>query len=135
MNTVDIINEEDGPKNTAFKVGIRVDESDLNGYTIWDPALQYKDPIYQTDACVVDFIDFAVQDGLAITLYWDGPTPRFMCALEGRGTLLPHPGPGWRNPQAAGTSGKILLSTSGANPGYPLNATIWMSVSKFQNKH
>src|SRR5271157_5799139 len=152
-NQFKVFVSEDGPKNTCFKVDVSLDSGDLDYEVIWDPYSLARDAICPTNACSIDEIQFAVQDGLVVGLFWDAPTPSVIVHLDGRGKFpvdwaggLPNDtgqvgainpnsglagvpqGGNISNPPAGNlltNSGRMLLSTFGWIPGQVMNASLF----------
>lgn len=115
VNTQIII---DGPRNTVVKVAGILDTSDVALAPIIDPAtLVGIDNTGTLKAATFRVIglNYNVEDGLEVRLYWDATAPTLIEALTGRGALPPscQAYGGLTNNAGAGKTGKISLSTSG----------------------
>ena|SRR5208282_1442214 len=84
-NMVNIQVTEDGARNSCFKVDVTLDSGDMTNYVIWDPLAMYIDYLSPTNSCAIDEIQYAVQNGISVGLYWDAPNPVPIVHLEGRG--------------------------------------------------
>jgi len=103
---------EDGERNTVAKVVLVADTSDYSGEVVLDPDTLYQTlPI--TDLLNVAEIQYSVQDGWYVSLFWDAPTPVLMVNLVGRGRFkVGNEFGGFQN-NASGATGVITLSTTG----------------------
>src|SRR5208282_2910888 len=81
-NLVSIQVTEDGARNSCFKVDVTLDSGDMTNYVIWDPLAMYIDYLSPTNSCAIDEIQYAVQNGISVGLYWDAPNPVPIVHLE-----------------------------------------------------
>ena len=116
-NSVGIQTTVDGPRNVIVKCTIYADTSDVSSTTLLDPAtLSATTP--PSNQLRIDEVQYSVQDGWYVNLFWDASSPVHITDLAGRGTfLIGTPFGGWQNNAGAGKNGKILVSTSGYASG------------------
>lgn len=112
-NDVSIKVSEDGPRNVVAKVTIVADTADLSNVTILDPAtLNATFPPFNLLA--VEEVQYSIQDGWVVTLYWDATTPKRIVSLTGRGIFpVGLNFGGIQNNAGVGRNGKITCSSSG----------------------
>jgi hypothetical protein len=118
-NVVNIQTIIDGPRHTIIKVSGILDTADLGNTTVADPALLVGvDNTGQLKAATFRIVgmNFDVEDGLAVNLYWDAATPVLIDSLVGRGALPPSYqayGGLTNNAALPGKTGKIIMNTQG----------------------
>ena len=112
-NTAEVEILVDGPRNTVAKVDIECTSADLSSTVILDPAALYTtNP--PTNQLRVDEIQYSVEDGWFVTLFWDASSPVIMVTLSGRGMFPVGPNFGAiQNNAGAGKTGKITATTTG----------------------
>src|SRR5208282_5732460 len=109
----------DGGKYTDLKVDMNIDTSNLAYQVFLNPAVQYIDPVGNpTTQYRIDQIDFAIQDGVAIDLFWDATVPVSIVRLVGRGRwpAVDYHQP-LQNNSGSGKTGSIGLSSTGWTAG------------------
>lgn len=114
-NSVDIQILNDGPANVTLKVSGELTVSDLAQQVLVDPALLgYMQPnlMLKASRLRITRINFDVEDGLALNLLWDAPTPVQIWSCTGRGEVKAKEFGGLTN-DAISPTGKILISTQG----------------------
>ena len=124
-NSVNVQKMLDGPRNAVFKVDVALDGSGdiTNPQTIVDPALLSSTgpndaPLHRVR---VDLLDWDVQDGLDINLFWDGAGPAPMWRMVGRSIEKAFHVGGLQN-NADQPNGKITM-TATSQQAIPLFAT------------
>jgi len=108
---------EDGDRNVVAKVTAVADTSDFASTTVLDPALlnATRPP---TNQLAVDEIQYSIEDGWQVELYWDATTPVLMTSLSGRGMFPVGPNyGGLQNNAGTGKTGKIKFLTIGYTSG------------------
>jgi hypothetical protein len=109
---------EDGPRNAVVKIDLENDTSDTAETVIVDPAtLSATFPI--SNQLRVDEIQYSIQDGWYVELFWKATTSKVMVTLAGRGMFPVGPNYGGlqNNATAPGNVGQISLSTTGYSSG------------------
>src|SRR5512142_1040200 len=116
-NSVGIQTTVDGPRNVIVKVAIYADTADVSTTTVLDPAtLSATTP--PTNQLRIDEVQYSVQDGWYVSLFWDATTAIHITDLAGRGTfLIGSPFGGWQNNAGTGKTGKITMTTTGYSTG------------------
>src|SRR5574340_1274640 len=108
----------DGPRNVIVKcVGI-LDTSDLATTDFIDPAALNgiqpgADTTLKASALAIKKIQWAVEDGLEVRLWWDATADVLIDDLTGRGCDSYESGQFLQNNAGAGKTGKIQISTEG----------------------
>jgi hypothetical protein len=108
----------DGPRNAVLKVAGILDTSDLASTVIADPAaLVGIDNTGGLKAATFRIIglNYSIEDGLEVRLFWDATTPVLIEALNGRGALPPscQRYGGLTNNAGIGKTGRITMTTEG----------------------
>lgn len=127
-NAVQVQILQDGPRNTIAKFTGELDTSN-EAYNVKLNPATYRatyslGPYVSPATWRIDFLEFAVSDGLVVNLYWDATTPQIIMPFAGRGNkhfknfggisgYLASASPGW--------SGGIGLSAIQL-PGYTYTA-------------
>ena len=116
-NSVSVQTTVDGPRNVVVKCTIYADTSDVSTTDLLDPAsLSATNP--PTNQLRIDEVQYSVQDGWYVNLWWDATTDVHVVDLAGRGTfLVGSPFGGWQNNAGSGKTGKIQFSTTGYSTG------------------
>jgi hypothetical protein len=116
-NVVAIQTTVDGPRNVITKVDIDCDTSDVSSTLVLDPSALYAtNP--PTNQLRIDEIQYSVQDGWFVSLFWDATTQKRIIDLVGRGTfLIGSPFGGLQNNAGTGKTGKINMTTTGYTSG------------------
>jgi hypothetical protein len=116
-NSVSVQTTVDGPRNVIAKCVIYADTSDVSSTLLLDPAaLSATNP--PTNQLRIDEVQYSVQDGWYVSLFWDATTQKHITDLAGRGTfLIGSPFGGWQNDAGAGKTGKINFTTTGYSSG------------------
>jgi hypothetical protein len=116
-NAVKVNVSDDGPRNVVAKVTVVADTSDVSATTILDPAtLLATNP--PTSQLAIQEIQYSVQDGWIVVLYWDATTAKRIVNLTGRGIFPVGPNYGGiQNNAGVGKTGIIKLATSGYTSG------------------
>ena len=120
----------DGSRNTVLKFVALLDTSNLASTLVVDIANQYKDPLDNPISTYrVDRLDYAVEDPIALNLWWGGVPTRFI-NLAGRGTMdLGKVYGGIPNTEATNVrNGQIYATTTGYVGGtlISLEVTLWL---------
>ena len=104
----------DGYRNTTLKISGWVNAGDISNYVVLDPST-----LSQIDAqgslaktVRVKRINFDIQDGIQVTLNWDGATPQLLWECAGRGEIKAASFGGITD-NATTPNGKITLTTFG----------------------
>jgi hypothetical protein len=128
-NTAAVQVTVDSARNVVAKVLIECTSADLGSTTLLDPAtLAATVPV--TNQLRLDEVQFAVEDGWFVTLYWDATSPVKIVDLIGRGKFpvgLDYGG--LQNNAGSGKTGKILATTTGYSTG-TMGATLIMHAVK-----
>jgi hypothetical protein len=116
-NALTIQTTVDGPRNVVSKVVAKADTSDFSLSTVINvSALSATIP--PTDQVRIDEIQYSVQDGWYVVLYWEATTNKRIVNLSGRGIFPVGPNYGGiQNDAGVGKTGNILLSTVGYTSG------------------
>ena len=125
----------DGPRNTVVKFEGVLDTSDLASTVIVDPAtLVGIDNTGNRKAAKfrIDDIQFNVEDGLSLNLFWDATTPVRVEELTGRGHMKYHTFGGLVSNAGAGVTGKITATTQGWVAAQILSFSLVMKLVKTQ---
>ena len=104
----------DGYRNTTLKIAGWVNAGDISNYVVLDPST-----LSQIDAqgslaktVRVKRINFDIQDGIQVTLNWDGATPQLLWECAGRGEIKAASFGGITD-NATTPNGNITLTTLG----------------------
>lgn len=106
----------DGQRNVVVKLSGILDTADITSTTVLDPATLSGIDDYGTKGTrlIIDHIDFNVESGLAVNLYWDATTPVLIHSLVNSGDDLDYKGfGGLYNNAGSGVTGKITYTTQG----------------------
>lgn len=108
----------DGPRNAVIKITGVLDTSNLAATVIADPSTMQgidNTGFLKAASFQITGLDYSIQDGIAVVLYWDATTPVVAETLNGRGCLPPSRNRygGIVNNAGAGKTGKILIATTG----------------------
>lgn len=114
-NSVTVQILEDGPRNTVVKFTGLLDTSNEAYNVKLDPAA-FTTNYIRPATWRIDFIEFALSDGIEAQLFWDAPTPGIIMPIAGRGNKHFHNFGGLTN-NAPGTTGGIGLAVVQL-PGY-----------------
>lgn len=110
----------DGPRNVVVKVDGILDTSDLATTTVADPAtltgIDYTGTLKALKLRLKE-IDYSIEDGLTVNLYWNATTPVILKSLNGRGSECYKDFAGIPNNAGAGVDGKVNVSTEGWTAG------------------
>ena len=117
----------DGPRNVVLKVDVSLDGSGdyTNPQTIVNvKTLSSMGPTFgpNPNRVRVDILDWDVQDGLSIYLWWDGAGPMPVWRMVGRSIEKAFHIGGLQN-NADQPNGNITMTTASAQNGVPLVAT------------
>ena len=110
---------QDGPRNAVVKMTGILDTSDLTRTDLVDPAtLTSMNPAYGANALAssvtISHIDFMVEDGLEVRLYWDATADVLATTLMGQGDMeFEDRFGGLVNNAGAGKTGKLQIETQG----------------------
>lgn len=88
-NTAQIVVLQDGPRNTVVKFTGTLDTSD-EAYNVKLAPATYRTtyslgPYGTPKTWRIDFLEFALSDGIEATLYWDATSPVIILPFAGRG--------------------------------------------------
>jgi hypothetical protein len=101
---------EDGEHNVIAKVILLADTGNYTNQVVLDPSLLY--PTFPpSDRLAIAEIQYSVQDGWVVELFWDAPTPKRIVDLTGRGMFPVGPNYGGLQNDASSPTGIITLST------------------------
>jgi len=124
----------DGPKNTRVRFEGVLTSADIPPFTIIAQPSTLSDlgPFagVKAKALRLDKIDYAIEDLLTITLFWDATVPVRICDLAGRGVIDNTKFFDWNNTQAAGWTGNITASSTGGAAGSALSFMINLAMTK-----
>ncbi len=121
----------DGPRNTILKLDGILDTSDQGSTIIVDPATlsDYNINGVKATKLRINKINFDVEDGLDVELFWDASSPVRIGNFVGRGKV-----DAWRYGgivnNATSPTGKITLQTQGWSTGAILSYTIVLELVK-----
>ena len=101
----------DGPRNQHEKYEQYLDTADVAQTTLTDPTLWNFNSVNGYPK--IDEIQYSIEDGITLDLWWDATTPVRIASLTGRGRFKPPTASGWPNNGGAGVTGKILYATQG----------------------
>lgn len=121
-NAVTIQIEQDGPRNVIVKVAGVLDTSDMVLQDLLDPAARSSiQPGWPGQPKATQFaikqIDFSVDDGLDLRLWWDATTDVLIESYTGRDGVDYAPYGFLQNNAGAGKTGKIQMDTLGYTSG------------------
>lgn len=106
----------DGPRNCVVKFEGILDTSDLGSTVVLNPALLVGMDNTGTQKAAklrITDINYAIEDGLAINLFWDATTPERIESLTGRGEREYEDFGGLVNNAGAGVTGIISATSQG----------------------
>jgi len=103
----------DGARNAVVKVVGIVDTSDISASDIVAPASFTPTPTKFR----IDKIQFAVEEGITVRLWWDANTDVYITTLNDTGEISAKEFGGLINNAGSGVTGKIQLSTEGYASG------------------
>ena len=121
----------DGPRNKILKLDGLLDTSDQGSTIIVDPATlsDYNINGVKATKLRINKINFDVEDGLDVELFWDASSPVRIGNFVGRGKV-----DAWRYGgivnNATSPTGKITLQTQGWSTGAILSYTIVLELVK-----
>ena len=115
----------DGERNAVVKITGVLDTSDVAIQQIVLPSSFSPVP----NQFRIDYIDYAIADGLEIRIFWDAPTPVDILPIAGRGRMAFWNFGGLQN-NAVGATGAIDLSTHGWATGDILNFSLVLEMVK-----
>lgn len=108
---------EDGPRNVVVKVAGVLDTADISLATLLDPAtLSDINPAFagiKAATLAISTVQFTIEPGLAVQLFWDATTDDLALSLTGNDTFCFQETQLIQNPKSAGYNGKLLYKTSG----------------------
>jgi hypothetical protein len=111
-NLVDVQILEDGWRDTVGKIVLIADTSNITQSVIFDPATLFQTfPV--SDRLSINEIQYSIQDGWTVQLYWDGSPVKRIVDLAGRGMFPVDLNFGGLQNDAHLPTGKITLSTLG----------------------
>lgn len=136
-NAVQVHILQDGPRNTIAVFTGELDTSTagppevLEAYNVKLNPATYRStyslgPYGTPSTWRIDFIEFALSDGLAVNLYWDATTPQIIAPFVGRGNkhfknfggwsgYTAQSSPGWTG--GIGLSASLLTGATAPTPG------------------
>lgn len=123
----------DGPRNVVVKIDGFIDTADLTATDVADPAtLAFVDANNQQRAAQlrIDRIIYTIDEGLAVTLWWDATTDVRIVDLVKAGHQELHNFGGYVNNAGAGKTGKIQLTTEGWSTGKIYEFTVTLELVK-----
>ncbi len=110
----------DGPRNVVIKVDGILDTSDVVATVIADPAVMAgidSSGLQKAAKLRLKELDFTIEDGLTVNLFWDATAPVLLQSYNGRQDFCYDDFGGLNNNAGAGVNGKVLLSTEGWTAG------------------
>jgi hypothetical protein len=126
---------QDGPRNLVLKATGVLDTSDLAQQVLIDPALTQgidNTGKLKANSLRIQRIVYAVEDGLAVNLWWDATTPVRIDDLVKAGHMEYREFSGLTNNGGVGKTGKILIATQGWAAGQILSFSVVMHLLKAQ---
>lgn len=128
-NAVSVKILQDGPRNTIAVFTGDLDTT-MEAYNVKLAPLTYRTtyslgPYKNPVTWRIDFIEFAISDGMSVNLYWDATTPQLIVPLAGRGNKhFKNFGgySGYTAQSSPGWTGGIGLSTQFTSPPPTLTA-------------
>jgi len=104
----------DGYRNATLKITGWVNAGDITSYPVLDPSTLSQIDAQGTIPKTVRIkrINFDIQDGIQVTLNWDGATPALLWECAGRGEIKAASFGGITD-NATTPNGKITLTTFG----------------------
>lgn len=116
-NELDIQKLLDGDRNLQIKVVGVIDSANFTDETIVDISTLTPTRPPTTEVSVAE-IQYSIQDGITVYLYWEAAANKLICPLAGRGMfpILPDLVP-LINDAMSGKTGNVLLSTLGWTTG------------------
>jgi len=122
----------DGYRNATLKIAGWVNAGDITNYVVVDPSTLSQIDAQGTIPSTVRVkrINFDIQDGIQVTLNWDGATPRLLWECAGRGEIKAANFGGITD-NAITPNGKITLTTfGGASTSALTSFTIVLEIIK-----
>lgn len=131
-NSINIQTLNDGFRDATIKFQGIVNTSNYGSTTLIDPStLSAIDSIGTIATRLrINRINFDVEDGLAVNLFWDASTPVTIWNLVGRGEIKARPFGGLTN-NASSPTGIITFTTQGWTTGAVLSWTIILELVKY----
>ena len=99
----------DGARNAVVKVVGVLDSSELSATDIVDPASFVPIPTEFR----IDEIQYSVEEGLSLRLFWDASSDVYIDTFDGSGTAQYRRFGGLTNNSGSGKTGKIQAATEG----------------------
>jgi hypothetical protein len=116
-NALTIETIDDGPRNLVIKLVAKADTSDFSLSKIIDVTTLSTTFPPTTQVCIQE-IQFSVQDGWYVVLFWEATTNKRIINLPGRGIYpVGSNYGGIQNDAGVGKTGNVLLSTVGYSSG------------------
>lgn len=106
----------DGPRNVAVKFEGILDTSNLASTLVVDPALLSgidNTGTLKATKLVLEEVQFAVEDGLEVSLFWDATTPVRIGTFTGQNSQKYRKFGGLPNNAGAGVNGKVTAVANG----------------------
>jgi hypothetical protein len=131
---------QEGARNYVVKFDFDLDTSDLVATPVVDVQLfsqifndQWRQP---SNSVRIDRIDYVIQDGVYVSLYWMGATDKRILDLAGRGMINVQPYGGYTNnsPAANEPNGSIDATTTGYAASTKVAGSITLWCVKMYNK-
>jgi hypothetical protein len=116
----------DGPRNMVVKVTGILDTSDLSSTAVVDPTTGD----FPCSKLSIEKITYAIEDALAVNIYWDATTPVLIETLTGRSKTGGWHFGGLVNNGGSGRTGKINISTQGWASGDVLSFSLIFECTK-----
>lgn len=117
----------DGPRNYVLKWDVVLDTSDLAITDIIDPATFLGGA---ASTVAIERLEWIVEDGLAVYLWWDATADVIIGRFTGRGEIKPARYGALNNNAGAGKTGKVQVSTQGWAASAVLSATLIIHCEK-----
>lgn len=122
----------DGPRNVVVKFEGVLDTTDLASTIVVDPSTLSQIDSYGNPPSELSItsIQYSIEDGLSLNLFWDATTPVRIEELVGRGKMEYHKIGGLINNAGAGITGNITATTQGWIPSSILSFSLIITMVK-----
>ena len=124
----------DGPRNAVVQIEGNQNTSDLAYVAVINPASGFVGMDNTGTVLPADFrimrLQYSVEDGFTVDVWWDAATPALLTSLNGRGEIKWDRFGGMVNYSGAGRTGKIALSTQGWTASATLSFTLVFEMIK-----
>lgn len=124
----------DGPRNAVVQIEGIQSTSDLAYQQLINPASGFvgmdNTGLVLPKDFIVRRVQYSIEDGLTVNLWWDATTPVLITSLNGRGTEKYERFGGKNNYSGAGRTGQIGISTQGWLASQTLAYTVILEMVK-----